>query len=460
MKLSILTVLSFYFIINIVNAQSITVFSNTGTLVKDANKVSQGIKIKNVDPKNYIFAFKKGYITKGVTIGTIFKNKSLKYKINIVPIVTLSNEYTSKIIGFAKFVDRTGKIPVSDSYGYWGYTTGIDMGDTEFVGAITNVISDLGYITVGGNSDIFKEKQKTPGLVIAGEILHLAKETKKTPGYMISVAVNWSVYNVEKEKVVYELTTGGYSDSQIAHKFKDELILGLKDAALGLLADDGFVKLANKEEIVSDEENFSDEFLVLSKVPKSSLTDNAEIIKNSINSVVTVKTEFGHGSGFLISENGYAITNSHVVADTDKIEVIFNNNITLPAEIITNDKIRDVTLLKIVGGGYSPLPVNTGGNTTNIGSEVIAIGTPKNVELGQSVSKGILSGYRNIENKSYIQTDVSINMGNSGGPLLNSAGEVIGIVVAKMIGNDIEGLGFAIPIDEAVKGLKIKFEEE
>ena len=78
--------------------------------------------------------------------------------------------------------------------------------------------------------------------------------------------------------------------------------------------------------------------------------------------------------------------------------------------------------------------------------------------MGQTVSKGIVSGYRNLEDKNYIQTDVSINSGNSGGPLLNAEGVVIGIVVAKITGNDVEGLGFAIPIDEAVKGLNIKFE--
>jgi len=174
--------------------------------------------------------------------------------------------------------------------------------------------------------------------------------------------------------------------------------------------------------------------------------------------VVTVKTEFGHGSGFIISKDGYALTNSHVIEDADQIDVIFNNKLTLPAEVISSDKTRDVTLLKIVGGGYQPLPLNLSGGETEIGSEVIAIGTPEDVELGQTVTKGIVSGYRNIDDKNYIQTDVSINPGNSGGALLNTDGEVIGIVVAKIVGTNVEGLGFAIPVNEAIEGLNIKFE--
>ena len=81
---------------------------------------------------------------------------------------------------------------------------------------------------------------------IAGKITHVAKETKGTSGFKVSVMVDWSVYNVEREKVIYELTTGGYSDSQRPGKFKDELVLSLKDAVVGLLASENFIKYANK----------------------------------------------------------------------------------------------------------------------------------------------------------------------------------------------------------------------
>jgi len=458
MRLLILIVLNSLLTAGIINAQSVKVYSNTGLLIRDANKVSQGTKFKKNNPTDFILAFRNGYITTGVTANTIFKEEKPEYRIDLKEIEPLSEDYDSKIITFAKFVDMSGKIPTQGTYSYWGYVKGIDLEDSQLLNAINNIIGDFGYKIAGGNNAIFKEKQGKTQLAIAGEITHVAKETKGTPGFKVAVIVKWSVYDVDKEKVIYKLSTGGYSDSQKPGKFKDELVLALKNAVIGLIDSDDFIKLADNHGNPVVYEDDATEVLILPTVSKSELSDYGEIIKNSINSVVTVKTEFGHGSGFIISTDGYALTNNHVVKDAEKIEVIFNNKLTLPAEIIANDKNRDVTLLKIVGGGYQPLPLNLSGETAEIGSEVIAIGTPEDIKLGQSVTKGIVSGYRNLEDKNYIQTDVSINSGNSGGALINTKGEVIGIVVSKIVGNNVEGLGFAIPIEEAVKGLNIKFE--
>jgi serine protease Do len=118
---------------------------------------------------------------------------------------------------------------------------------------------------------------------------------------------------------------------------------------------------------------------------------------------------------------------------------------------------RDVALLKISGSGFKALPLGTS-DDASVGTEVVAIGTPQDIKLGQTVTKGIVSGKREMEEKNFIQTDVAINSGNSGGPLINSSGEVIGIIVAKVFGKSVEGLGFAIPINEAIKKLNLKLE--
>lgn len=458
MRLFTLLSLSFIFAINSINAQSVKVYSNTGSLVFEASKTSQGTKIKNNNPTGFILAFENGYITNGLTISDIIKENKPEYTITLQPISALNEEYDSKKIIFTKFIDLSGKIPSEGSYGYFGYIPGIDLEDAKFTNAINSVMSDFGYKTIGSGASVFKEKQETPDLAIAGEITHVDKETKGTSGFKVGLMVNWSVYSVSKERVIYKLVTSGYSDSQIGHKFKDELVLALKDAVVGLITSEDFIKYANNEGRSADEKVEKFEAFVLPLVSKNNSSDYAEIVKHSINSVVTVKTEFGHGSGFLISKDGYALTNNHVIEDAEQIEVIFNSKLTLPAEIISNDKIRDVTLLKIVGGGYQPLPLDTSNEAAEIGSEVIAIGTPEDVELGQTVTKGIVSGNRTLDGKNYIQTDVSLNSGNSGGALLNADGEVIGIVVSKIVGNNIEGLGFAIPINDALDGLNIQFE--
>ncbi len=222
-----------------------------------------------------------------------------------------------------------------------------------------------------------------------------------------------------------------------------------------MINDESFKKIAKD----NDSDNFTDkEGYLLNKIKTRSTENYGEIIKNSIKSSITVKTEYGHGSGFIISSDGYALTNYHVINDADEIEAIFSGDLKLPAKVVAYDKKRDVALLKIVGDGFCPFAINEDKNKNPVGTEVIAIGTPKDINLGQSITKGIISGKRVFEEQNFIQTDVSINKGNSGGALINLKGEVVGIIVRKIIGEDVEGLGFAIPVNEAIKVLNVKFE--
>ena len=189
----------------------------------------------------------------------------------------------------------------------------------------------------------------------------------------------------------------------------------------------------------------------------------ADMVKNTVTSVVTIKNGNSFGSGFLISKSGYLLTNNHVVAGADTFEIIFGNGFNMEATLIKTDNSRDVALLKINGSGFAPLAINTDMEILDIGTEVIAIGTPEDIKLNQTVTKGIISGKRELEDEynrknKFIQTDVTINRGNSGGPLLNMKGEVVGIIVAKLNGKSTEGLGFAIPIGEAVEKLNVKFQ--
>ena len=172
-------------------------------------------------------------------------------------------------------------------------------------------------------------------------------------------------------------------------------------------------------------------------------------------SVRTPKQQ-GSGSGVIISADGYIVTNNHVVADADELTVTLNDNKEYSARIIGTDKTTDLALIKIDGKN---LPAITIANSENIkvGEWVLAVGNPFN--LTNTVTAGIVSAkgrslYKNgVE--SFIQTDAAINPGNSGGPLINLAGQVIGINSAKMSssvsssGATIEGIGFAIPMTEA-----------
>ncbi|MCK5150050.1 trypsin-like peptidase domain-containing protein [Candidatus Pacearchaeota archaeon] len=174
--------------------------------------------------------------------------------------------------------------------------------------------------------------------------------------------------------------------------------------------------------------------------------DFSGIIEDLIKSVVTITTNSGQGTGFIISEEGYLVTNAHVLADesgnlASTIRAITYEKEILKASFIGYDGNLDVALLKI-SGDYIPVDI-ADSDLIQIGEKVIAIGNPLGLQF--SVSEGIVSathrkGPSGLE--AYIQTDAALNPGNSGGPLINKQGEVIGINNFK-IGSG-ESLGFAL----------------
>ncbi len=160
------------------------------------------------------------------------------------------------------------------------------------------------------------------------------------------------------------------------------------------------------------------------------------------------RKESSLGSGFIISKDGYIVTNNHVIKDADEIKVVLHDNKEYKASIVGTDPMTDLALIKIDAENLIPLTFGSS-SETEVGSWVVAIGSPFGLE--QTVTAGIVSAKgRMIGSGPYddfIQTDASINPGNSGGPLLNMDGEVIGINTA--IVRSGQGIGFAIPSDLA-----------
>lgn len=190
-----------------------------------------------------------------------------------------------------------------------------------------------------------------------------------------------------------------------------------------------------------------------------------DLIQDAKKAVVVIKTPNFKGSGFLISPDGLIITNSHVIQNNSNVEVIFNSGESKKASII---KIGidplDIAILKVAGDNFVFLTL-ADSNSCKAGEEVVAIGAP--LSLRETVTKGIISNCnRQLKAKlsdiKYIQTDTAVNSGNSGGPLINSKGEVLGILTWKIAEEGVEGLNFAIAIN-VVKDFKdgklLKLEE-
>jgi serine protease Do len=166
--------------------------------------------------------------------------------------------------------------------------------------------------------------------------------------------------------------------------------------------------------------------------------------------------QMGSGSGFIISPDGYVLTNNHVIEDYEKIEITTTEGATFDAQVVGVDPSIDLALLKIEPGEHEfpTLPLGDS-DGLRVGEWVIAIGNPH--EFDQTVTVGVVSGKeRRVPLPStdsgvvsFIQTDAAINLGNSGGPLLDSRGNVVGINTAIRRQNFAEGIGFALPINTA-----------
>ncbi|MGN1382471.1 MAG: S1C family serine protease [Eubacterium sp.] len=165
----------------------------------------------------------------------------------------------------------------------------------------------------------------------------------------------------------------------------------------------------------------------------------------------------GAGSGVVIQANGYILTCNHVIEGANKIKVTLRNKKSYTAKVVGADSDNDIAVLKINAVGLTPATYGDS-SKLSVGDSVVAIGNPLG-ELSNTATTGIISALnRNLtidgKKMNLMQTDASINPGNSGGALFNSAGNLVGIVVAKSTGSDIEGLGFAIPINRAAKVAK------
>jgi serine protease Do len=269
-----------------------------------------------------------------------------------------------------------------------------------------------------------------------------------------SISVQWELFDKNKGMVVFIKQT--YGEETTEGKLGTEcLFAAFRWAIRNLLSDRQFVHNLLIEKKLNEKSDYPRETILIEKVRLNNFTEVTEMINRAIESVVTIKSEHGFGSGVIISDYGYIITNFHVITKEHFIDVILFNGITLKAKVLVVNQDHDLVLLQIEGSGFRPLPISFS-EKLPIGGEVFAIGTPANLNLSQSVTKGIISGIRKLKEREYIQTDVKVNPGNSGGPLINSNGEILGIVTVKTVGIEFEGLAFCIPINVVLEKLGIK----
>ncbi len=228
--------------------------------------------------------------------------------------------------------------------------------------------------------------------------------------------------------------------------------------------------LAGQEEILHEPQETVNRIMVSASEISTAITDAVELVEPAVVTVVgavngqasglgILSERQVSGSGFIITADGYIVTNNHVVEDVASLAVILSDGTQLPASVVSNDAYSDLAVLK-AEGDMPGVAVLGDSDRLKPGETVIAIGSPLG-DFRNSVTVGVISATgrmlstgRGYEMENLIQTDAAINSGNSGGPLVNLAGEVVGVNTLVVRGNSgggasAEGLGFAVPANTA-----------
>ncbi len=269
-----------------------------------------------------------------------------------------------------------------------------------------------------------------------------------------SMKIDWQLYSRLRKQVVARASTSGTAklDKSVPGGVARLITEAFASNVRELAANAGF------RTALSAPKAFTKGFVLPGQQSKivlaGSLKAPTRHIDDAVGSVVMLFTGSGSGSGVLVSEDGYILTNAHVVGDDTAIRVRWPDRVETLAQVVRVAKDRDVAIIKTNPRDRMPLAIKRGAVTP--GQRVYAIGTPLDKAFQSSVSSGVVSANRTIDGLRYIQSDTSISPGSSGGALLDETGSVIGIAVAQYRNDGPTGINIFIPIGDAMDFLSLE----
>jgi len=385
----------------------------------------------------------------------------------------LINSESSKPIQFQKIVV---KLKRGEHIGAWrAGLLCIPNGDLNWKGGKLNIDSDeftdafkeelekYNFKTVGDTNALFEDPSTWKSeILVAG----LVKELKANICYPHAgfgnfnsskgeafIKVDWQIYSKLDRSVVHQVSSeGSFSNSEFSDTGGNDAVLNaFTQATRNLLSDQKFREIVSRGgQSVKETEVKKGEKSVLSIKKSKPMGNNP---KDWASAVVTVFAGGGHGSGFVISDN-LVLTNHHVAGNANNVTVKSDSGMEIIGKVIASNSARDVALIKVEAS--MPKYFKTKRDLPAVGSEVYVIGSPLDENLNSTMTKGIVSAIREENKLKLIQSDVNVRPGNSGGPMINKDGEVIGITVSGIVINgQSQGLNFFIPINDAFKVLQI-----
>ncbi len=327
-----------------------------------------------------------------------------------------------------------------------------------------NEIENAGFKIEGQSGSLFEESRADAEFVIAGTVKSIKARfcDIMSVDYNLDVAkgaavmqVEWQIYSRLQQSVVATVVTRGGFEIKTSGEGNVSAVLegAYTENVRGLIASDDFRQtLIGAERAPGEIVRPSDQSAITLNAPPPGA---ARAIADAIGSVVLVKTADGHGSGFLISSDGYVLTDRHVVGEIKTVKIRWADGIETLGEVVRSSKARDVALIKTDPRGRPPLALRL--TQPQPGDTVFAIGAPLEAAFQSTVTRGIVSANRTLDGLSYIQSDVTVNPGSSGGPLLNDKGEVIGMTdLGMQQGGGPTGVNLFTPARDALDFLGVK----
>lgn len=272
----------------------------------------------------------------------------------------------------------------------------------------------------------------------------------------MTLTVQWQIYSTLRREVVATIeTTGAVKNAKLARKQQVRSLgqLAFAETVKSLLSDAHFRQL-----VTSPDPGGSS--VVGSMAPRTPIRlvgprGGAPVnMAQASGSVVAIFAGSGHGSGALISSEGYILTNEHVVGTATTVRVRWSDGFETTGTVERTDKRRDVALVKTSPRGREPLAVSR--TVPSLGAPVFAIGTPLEPNLQNTVTRGVVSATRIIDGFNFIQSDTPVTHGNSGGPLLDEKGVVVGITHSIIDPTKGSALNFFIPVGDALDFLALE----
>jgi len=331
----------------------------------------------------------------------------------------------------------------------------IGVGKAEFRVRFLEELRRLGYPAVGAESLIFdKDNSGQARFLLGGTVTELNCRLTGNfqPQRLCAIAVLWEVMDADLDRVVYKVVT--------KHEVRALLYQGpestlARDLVMGafhsLLSRSRFVDVLRKRAEPAAGTRYDRAHYRACRPPAISMPRGAELV---LRASVVVESEGGHGSGVLISPDGLMLTAAHVVRSAPAMKVRLQDGTRLDGNVVRMDADADVALVRLQKAGTTSClvlrhaPVSTG-------EEVYAVGAPLDRSLAFSLTRGIVSGTREVRGATLLQTDASVNAGNSGGPLVDDIGRAVAIVRSKIVGTGVEGVAFGVPATVATDRLAI-----